>query len=185
MDQIELQIQVLVDDFNAFEAEVKRELSGEGWTQLPRIMEENGYWDQIQSIQEQLTRLVVLINEKLENIQILFGQNGIEKYSDEERKSKIEELTNLKSLLTAVWGRLQSLISMIEQRQVNAQGVVSQTVHAIKNWALAIATWIKRISAQLWQLLSRLMTPKEWKIKGDVGTGVLGLANVGIEITFG
>jgi hypothetical protein len=29
------------------------------------------------------------------------------------------------------------------------------------------------------------MTPKEWMLSGDIGTGPFGLANAGIEITFG
>jgi hypothetical protein len=44
---------------------------------------------------------------------------------------------------------------------------------------------LKRFLAKLWQIISGLLTPKEWKLQGKVGTGILGLADVGIEITFG
>jgi|GEM_PF-4932008 len=53
------------------------------------------------------------------------------------------------------------------------------------SWIKSVGALIKRISATLWQIIARLLTPKEWTLKGDIGTGFLGLANAGIEITFG
>lgn len=44
---------------------------------------------------------------------------------------------------------------------------------------------MKRLLAKVWQIISGLLTPKEWKLSGEAGTGVLGLAKVAIEITFG
>lgn len=48
-----------------------------------------------------------------------------------------------------------------------------------------LRNWLKGIAARLWNLLCNLATPKEWKIKGSVGSGPFNLANVEIEISFG
>jgi hypothetical protein len=44
---------------------------------------------------------------------------------------------------------------------------------------------IKKFLSKLWSIISGLLTPKEWKLKGKVGTGLLGLADVEVEVTFG
>lgn len=44
---------------------------------------------------------------------------------------------------------------------------------------------IKRLLSKIWQLIANLLTPKEWKLHGKIGTSLLGLADAGIEITFG
>jgi hypothetical protein len=44
---------------------------------------------------------------------------------------------------------------------------------------------IKKILAQLWQVIVGLVRPKEWKVTGSVGSDLLGLGNVQLEITFG
>ena len=53
--------------------------------------------------------------------------------------------------------------------------------HKLKKHLMPI---LKKLSAKLWQIISKMLTPKEWKISGTVGTGLLGLASVGLEITF-
>jgi hypothetical protein len=59
---------------------------------------------------------------------------------------------------------------------------VSKAVTKVKN---VLMPRLKRLLSKVWQIISGLLTPKEWKIQGKVGTGLLGLADVGIEITFG
>jgi hypothetical protein len=46
---------------------------------------------------------------------------------------------------------------------------------------------LKAVLAKAWHLVSRLVTPKEWKVSGEVAGGIpgIGLAKAGIEITFG
>jgi DNA repair exonuclease SbcCD ATPase subunit len=44
---------------------------------------------------------------------------------------------------------------------------------------------LRKFLAKLWSVISHLLTPKEWKLKGKVGNTVLGLAQAEIEITFG
>ena len=44
---------------------------------------------------------------------------------------------------------------------------------------------LKRIAPRLWSLISHLVKVKEWSVTGQVGTGVLGLAQASICVTFG
>ena len=46
---------------------------------------------------------------------------------------------------------------------------------------------LKAALSKTWHLVSRLITPKEWKVLGEFGGGIpgIGLAKAGIEITFG
>jgi hypothetical protein len=44
---------------------------------------------------------------------------------------------------------------------------------------------IQKILAQLWQVIAGLVRPKEWKVLGSVGSPLLGLGNVQVELTFG
>jgi hypothetical protein len=46
---------------------------------------------------------------------------------------------------------------------------------------------LKAALAKVWHLVSRLVTPREWKVSGEVAGGIpgIGLAKAGIEITFG
>ena len=59
-------------------------------------------------------------------------------------------------------------------------------VKKVQGWLSKLKQKIKKISSHLWQLISRLLTPKSWTIHGDTGVSILGLTgNVGISITFG
>jgi hypothetical protein len=46
---------------------------------------------------------------------------------------------------------------------------------------------LKAALAKAWHLVSRLVTPREWKVSGEIAGGIpmIGLAKAGIEITFG
>ena len=59
---------------------------------------------------------------------------------------------------------------------------VSSALSKVKNYLIPL---LKKFLSKLWSIISGLLTPKEWKIKGGVGTGLLGLANVEVEVTFG
>ncbi len=43
---------------------------------------------------------------------------------------------------------------------------------------------LKQVLRKAWQIASNLLTPTKWVIRGDASTGIFGLANVGLEITF-
>ncbi len=44
--------------------------------------------------------------------------------------------------------------------------------------------WLKSLWSSVWATIQNLATPKEWKIKGGIGSSVFGLANAELEITF-
>lgn len=52
------------------------------------------------------------------------------------------------------------------------------------DWIKSIMGWLRNVCGTLWAMLARLTKPVEWKLSGKVGTGALGLLDVGIEITF-
>jgi hypothetical protein len=44
---------------------------------------------------------------------------------------------------------------------------------------------LKKFLSKLWSVISHLLIPQEWKLSGKIGSTVLGLGEVKIEITFG
>jgi hypothetical protein len=44
---------------------------------------------------------------------------------------------------------------------------------------------IKSLSKHLWSMISHLLKVKEWTLSGEAGVSLLGLAKVGITVTFG
>ena len=76
-----------------------------------------------------------------------------------------------------------------DDTQTTAQRFINQVTNPVRAALNKIKTiltpLLKRFLSKIWQIISNLLTPKEWKLQGKVGTGILGLADVGIEITFG
>jgi hypothetical protein len=75
------------------------------------------------------------------------------------------------------WGR-GAPVWLLEQ----IAGPVQAALQKLRSYLVPL---LKRFLSKIWQIISHMLTPKEWKLTGKVGTGVLGLADVGIEITFG
>lgn len=93
--------------------------------------------------------------------------------------------------LLAIAGSLQSRLVSLGMPPVAAdaagavQNAAATVSNAVKNAMAAIWSVFKQALHHLWQLICHLATPKEWSLSGDAGLSVLGLANVGAEITFG
>lgn len=63
---------------------------------------------------------------------------------------------------------------------------LKRKVRSAKDWVrFSLMPRLKQILSRVWQIVTNLITPKEWKIRGSVGMGLLGLGEVEIEITFG
>jgi hypothetical protein len=62
------------------------------------------------------------------------------------------------------------------------QGPVKSAISKIRSYLIPL---VKKFLAKLLSIISGLLTPKEWKLKGKAGTGLLGLADVEVEVTFG
>ena len=72
----------------------------------------------------------------------------------------------------------------------HAASARSGTKYARKRWQgpLWDAAWDtlrSRIFPLLWNIIARLVRVKEWTVGGQVGTGVLGIAQASISVTFG
>lgn len=61
------------------------------------------------------------------------------------------------------------------------KNLISDSRARIKNYLVPL---IKQYLTKIWQIISGLLIPKEWKISGSAGD-FMGLTKVGIEITFG
>src|SRR5680860_194064 len=163
----------IIEDFNSLEHETETGLSKEGWTNVSGIMEENDYWNQLEIIRTRIKVLTELLQQKLAQLKVSVGAKQGGTGGAEDIRSEIGEIQSLLSQLMDVWKRLETFVSLIDQKKI-AQGVVSKTVARAKTWLATIASWIKRISSELWALLSKFLTPKEWKLGGKVGNTVLG-----------
>jgi hypothetical protein len=99
---------------------------------------------------------------------------------------KVEALTDdaselIKSLKSARknW---KSLFDRIPSCTPSVKSSSESLASVLDAWVLPL---LSRIAKWLGHTLLRLLTPKEWKLGGEVGTGVFGLANARVEVTFG
>ena len=103
-------------------------------------------------------------------------------------------LTTLASELQAELEWLKAIIEQLDA-MLNQPGAavsewfankVAQPVQAaLTKIRLILMPLLRKFLAKIWSIISHLLTPKEWKLKGKVGSTVLGLAQAEIEITFG
>ena len=71
----------------------------------------------------------------------------------------------------------------------HATSARSGTKYARKHWPgrLWDTAWdaLRRMFPLLWSIIGHLVKVKEWTVGGQVGTGVLGIAQASISVTFG
>jgi hypothetical protein len=72
----------------------------------------------------------------------------------------------------------EALVDDVEDAEADAQGAGQSFWKKIKHW-------LSRAGGKLWVMIQRLTTVKEWSLTGKMGTGVLGLAEASISVTFG
>ncbi|MBU0724379.1 MAG: hypothetical protein KJ904_08680 [Alphaproteobacteria bacterium] len=80
---------------------------------------------------------------------------------------------------------IQGLIAYLEAELAWTNNLFSQISSSTGRFLSWLAAWLGKIGRQIFALLQGLMTPKEWTLSGKVGTGLLGLADVELGITFG
>ena len=78
---------------------------------------------------------------------------------------------------------LMTLLSVTNNPISNAaKGIINTALGWLSNH---IKPLIKKISSQLWSLISHMITPKSWTVQGQTGVSLFGLTgNVSIGITF-
>ena len=92
------------------------------------------------------------------------------------------EIENVEAVLMTKQQMSSSQSSAGAGTQAGQSGVIQKAISWIKQRVVPI---LKSIMAKAWKLLSGLLTPKEWKVKGGTGISFLGLLNAELEITFG
>ena len=98
----------------------------------------------------------------------------------QELKSQLEWLQSLLTHLEKLASNPNNAVSLIHAKRIrNSVGTALSKVKSI------LIPMMKSFISKLWTIITGLLTPKEWKLKGGLGTGLLGLANVELEITFG
>ena len=86
-------------------------------------------------------------------------------------------------------GALSSQVDYLTAR-LNLPSVTAQVGQKATNHWNSVQTYLQKLihslSGLLWQLISNLLTPKEWSIAGDAGVNLFGLSGTAqIQITFG
>lgn len=114
--------------------------------------------------------------------------NSIKQVSREIDHDTSEDQLELAQRLIASAQALQAHGELLEQ-SVSAAAMQSGASNAVKSAAAWITgtlmPWLKKLWSSVWAVVQQLVKPTGWKIKGGIGSGVLGLANAEIEITFG
>ena len=87
-------------------------------------------------------------------------------------------LRSLKSALPTLTGLIYCDPNLREKVKFGFQA----TAEVLKAWVTPV---LVRVAKWLGHILLRLLTPKEWKLRGGVGSEIFGLANASLEITFG
>ncbi len=176
-------IETIIADLDDLELEVRRGLSGEGPVPIGELMREYGYAERLEDIRNRIEALLRVVRNRLAHLKSdLAGVGPSSRPYEDEVLRALHELSQLEALIA----RAGDLMTMIDMKvgSLPANGI-SKAIAMAKSWLSTIGSWVKRISAQFWNLLTGLMTPKEWKLGGTVGISVLGLGNVNVEIAFG
>lgn len=173
----------IVEDFNSLARQIVHEVMRDD-SEVAIIFAETDSSQELQAIRERLHRLLSRIQELL--VELRARAEGIEAPgSGAELQGPVVEARDLIARLSAVWDRLEALMTLVELRQPAGGGTLSGVIGAAKARLSVLGRWIRGLLGRLWSLLSRLMTPKEWKLSGKIGSGPLGLADVAVEVTFG
>jgi hypothetical protein len=174
MPNVEFTLETVLRDLNDLDAEIRLELYGDGNTGIVEIMRQNGYSERFLSVLMEKTKARLSNLLRVEDRRRI-GEQIIE--VGEQIREAVSELAQM----TALMERIGSLIATIKLRSAVPKAP-RQLFAKVLGWLATITNWIKRVSGQL---LCGLMTPKEWKLGGTIGTGPFGLADVTVEITFG
>lgn len=142
---------------------------------------------------EDLEQFQIRVAQLLDRIERLLREIG----SLESQKTKegtafsLSTLANeLNAQLEWLKGILEHIENMMKDRASDIPDwFINQVANPVRSAIQKIKTYLapilKRFLSKIWQIISSLLTPKEWKLQGKIGAGILGLADVGIEITFG
>jgi len=180
-------VDLVAEDFALIEEEIARELGGEGWTEIPLLLEQEGYAERLARIRERIRAAIAEILRELRAVRKRLGGEAEGRADD--LLARIADLQTLRAQLLALLDRLDHLVEMAEQKAAAAaargRGVLGAAYEAARGWVRAMRAAIVRVSGYLWEVVQRLLYLKEWTVTGSVGAGLLGLASAELELTFG
>ena len=141
--------------------------------------------DDLSDFQDRVAQLLDRIDRLLREIGSLESQKS--------KKGTAFSLSTLANELNAQLEWLKDILEYIENMIKDSASTIpewfiKQVASPVRSALQRIKSYLtpilKRFLSKIWQIISNLLTPKEWKLHGKVGTSILGLADVGIEITF-
>ena len=101
----------------------------------------------------------------------------------------LESLRTVDSVTADALMLLERLNGLLRSRGKKSWSKLQDVKTRFEEWAArlrsSILPTLQRFARWLGQTFFRLLTPKEWKVRGGIGAEFLGLANASIEITFG
>lgn len=175
------EVEDLIADVSETEREIDREFANEGFSHIRDAMEEGDYLQAFEYIRERILSLLDILKERLGRLR----SRTMETVEAEDAREDVLKMMELHARLMGLWARLEGLADLTRQKMTAVGRGLSSALQITANWLSTLQAWLKRIGGQLWQLLLRLITPKEWKLGGSVGAAPFGLASATIEITFG
>ena len=193
MEVFVVETQVLLDDFQSLRREVERGLSSENSIDALATLARAGYQEDLGRLRSKIRSILETIDEELQETfrraDSPSGYDDVQVYNRGEGskpdkaflKPRIQDLIEWSSVLTTAWRQFSRLIKLGRLKATEAMyGSLTQ----LGTWAALIMSWIKGFGAQLWKMLSNLLTVKEWKLSGELPLAPFGLSKGGLEITF-
>jgi hypothetical protein len=179
-DMLEIAVETAIDDATAACEEIAQLDIHDGLTQEAREMDLASHMERLEKIRGRINHLLELIRRRCASLSEQKGALTGERITVETQRL-IDMLTALKTQLDS----LDAVAEALEWRYAQAGKAASPRLAAIRARLKPVAAFVARVLRNLWQLLLKLMTPKEWKLSGKIGAAMFGLADVGIEVTFG
>ncbi len=83
-----------------------------------------------------------------------------------------------------LWPEDRSMGPALSSKEARAS--VKRTSSRVSKWVKTkVIPILKKVMGKAWSILANLLTPTGWSVSGELGTGILGLAKVELEIKFG
>ena len=97
------------------------------------------------------------------------------------KQSATDILSRFQSVVSSA-SLLESYLSSPVIAAANPPNMVSN----VSQWVTGtVIPWLQNMWGSVWAVVSKLITPKEWKLSGGIGNNLLGFANAQMEVTFG
>lgn len=145
--------------------------------------------ERVEEVTERIRQLNYLAGDDSSKHEQDYATNSETSLEEEVKQAAFYLSTIIQDLDTEIEQALKLLNSRGNQHDglklAAATSGTSGKSQTAKGWLQSLKSVIQKMSSKLWKVIMNLITPKEWKIKGGLSTGVLGLAGAEVEVTFG